>query len=113
VKQDVPIAPYSQDALGAVYVLRAIPLKPGDRFSIPVCDGGAAYKVQVAVGQIETVKTGIGEIRAWRVTPTLPSAQQARRLTLWISDDARKLPVRMQAQLAVGSFDLTLKSASR
>lgn len=113
VKKELAIAPFSQDALGAVYVLRAIPLKQGDKFSIPICDGGQSYKVQIAVGGLETVKTGIGEVRAWRITPALPSIDQARRLTLWISDDARKLPVRMQAQLAVGSFDLTLKNAGR
>lgn len=113
VKKDLAIAPYSQDALGAVYVLRAIPLKQGDKFSIPICDAGESYRVQISVGGIESVKTGIGEVRAWRITPTLPSADQARRLTIWISDDARKLPVRMQAQLAVGSFDLTLRSAGK
>ena len=110
VKKDVAIPPYTQDALGAVYVLRAIPLKAGDRFTMPVCDNGEAFKMQVSVGQAEPVKTGLGEIRAWKITPTVPTA---RGLTLWISDDARKLPVRMQAQLAVGSFDIVLKSANR
>ena len=59
------------------------------------------------------MKTGLGNIRAWRITPTVRGAGQARRMTIWISDDARKLPVRMQAELAVGSFELTLKSAGR
>jgi len=115
VKKDLPIPSYSQDALGALYVLRAIALKPGDKFSIPICDAGQTYNVQMNVGTVETVKTGIGDVRAWRITPVLPAnnAGGARRLTLWVSDDARKLPVRMQAQLAVGSFELTLKSASR
>jgi hypothetical protein len=115
VKKDLAIPSYSQDALGALYVLRAIALKAGDKFSIPVCDAGQTYPVQMTVGAVETVKTGMGELRAWRITPTLPAnnAGGARRLTLWVSDDARKLPVRMQAQLAVGSFDLTLKNSSR
>jgi hypothetical protein len=56
------------------------------------------------------VKTAIGTVRAWKITPTLPSSEGARRLTVWVTEDARRLPVRMQAQLAVGSFDLTLKS---
>ena len=115
VKKDLAIPAYSQDAIGAIYVLRAIPLKQGDKFSIPVCDGGQSYKLEINVGAIETVKTGIGAVRAWKITPVLPAANAggARRLTLWVSEDARKLPVRMQAQLAVGSFDLTLKSASQ
>jgi hypothetical protein len=30
---------------------------------------------------------------------------------VWFSDDARKLPVKIEAGLAVGSFTLTLASA--
>ncbi len=115
VKKDLAIPSYTQDALSAIYVLRAIALKQGDKFVMPVCDGGETYKVQIQIGGVEPVKTGMGEVRAWKITPALPSgsAGGARRLTLWLSDDARRLPVRLQAQLAVGSFDLTLKTAGR
>lgn len=115
VTRDMKVAPYSQDPLGSIYVLRALTLTAGDKFSIPICDAGEAFKVQVSVGAPETVKTGLGDIRAWKIVPTLPAeqAKSTRRLTLWISDDARRLPVKMQAQLAVGSFDLTLKSAGQ
>jgi hypothetical protein len=110
VKKDVAISAHAQDALGAIYALRAAELKAGDRFAIPVCDDGEAFTVQVSVGQVEEVKTALGTVRAWKITPTLPSSEGARRLTVWVTDDARRLPVRMEAQLAVGSFDLTLKS---
>ena len=115
VKKDVAISAYAQDVIGALYVVRAIPFKAGEKFSIPICDGGTSFVVQIQVGQVETVKTGIGDVRAFKLTPILPASHSAaaRRLTLWVSEDARKLPVRMQAQLPVGSFDLTLKSATR
>ncbi|MBA3297015.1 MAG: DUF3108 domain-containing protein [Acidobacteria bacterium] len=115
VKKDLSISPYAQDVLGALYVVRSIPFKAGEKFSIPICDAGESYTVQVSVGAVETVKTGIGDVRALKLTPTLPAAHagSARRITLWLSDDARRMPVRMQAQLAVGSFDLTLRSATR
>lgn len=115
VKKELAIPAYSQDGLAALYVLRAIALKQGDKFSMPICDAGETYKVQIIIGGVETVKTGIGDVRAWKITPVLPagSAGGSKRLSLWLSDDARRLPVRMQAQLAVGSFDLTLKSSNR
>jgi hypothetical protein len=71
--------------------------------------------VDVSVGPPEPVNSGIGELRAWRITPVLPKDESsgARRLTLWLSDDARRLPVKMQAELAVGTFDLTLRSVAR
>lgn len=111
VTRDLKVPAYSQDPLGAVYVLRALALKAGDRFSVPICDGGQTYKVDIVVGAPEPVKTGIGEVRSWKITPALPKEQAAtaRRLTLWLSDDARRLPVKMQAQLAVGTFDLTIR----
>ena len=112
VKKELAMPSYSQDGLGALYVLRAIALKQGDTFSMPICDAGETYKVQITVGGVETVKTGIGDVRAWKITPVLPAgtAGGTKRLSLWLSDDPRRLPVRMQAQLPVGSFDLTLKS---
>lgn len=115
VSKDIPISAHAQDVLGALYVTRAIPFKAGDKFSIPICDGGETYKVDISVGGIETVRTALGDVRAWKLTPTLPATHSAgaRRLTVWLSEDARRIPVRMQAQLAVGSFDLTLASASR
>ena len=115
VKKELAIPAYSQDGLAALYVLRAIALKPDDKFSMPICDAGEAYTVQITVGGVETVKTGIGDVRAWKITPVVPAnnAGGAKRLSLWLSDDPRRLPVRMQAQLAIGSFDLTLKSSNR
>jgi len=35
----------------------------------------------------------------------------ARKLTVWISDDAQRLPLLMQAEMPVGMFTLTLRSA--
>jgi hypothetical protein len=115
VKKELAIPASSQDGLAALYVLRAIALKPGDKFSMPICDAGEAYTVQITVGGVETVKTGIGDVRAWKITPVVPAnnAGGAKRLSLWLSDDPRRLPVRMQAQLAVGSFDLTLTRSNR
>jgi hypothetical protein len=51
---------------------------------------------------------------AWRIEPVITGDSSeigAQRLTLWISDDARKLPLLMEAEMAVGTFTLTLRSA--
>jgi hypothetical protein len=115
VKKPVALSPFTQDALSAIYVLRAIPLKPGAAMSMPVSDSGKMYKVNVRIGNLEPVKTGIGTVNAYRITPTITDLQgkpqNTRGLALWISDDARRLPVKMQAEVAVGSFNLTLSAA--
>lgn len=112
-KSTVKVDPTAQDPLGAIYVLRALPLKPGQApFTIPVTDSGKAYRLRVTVGGIEQVKTGIGTLPGIKLTLNATEANgkaaDASNLTLWLSNDARKLPLKFTAGLAVGSFQLTL-----
>ncbi len=112
VKTSFAIPKYSQDALSAIYVLRAIPLKPGTRLTIPVCDGGNNYRVQFSIGEAEAVALLSGTVQAYRVKPAifdLAGQAVARPMTVWMSADDRRLPVKLRAELAVGSIDLLLR----
>ena len=113
VKKDLAIPGFTQDALSAIYVLRSIPFKAGEKFNMPVSDNGTVYKVQMQVGAAEPVKTGMGTINGLRITPLItgPDKDAPRGLGLWISDDARRLPLKMEAQLLVGKFTITLRQA--
>ena len=100
--------------LSAVYVLRAVPLESGARITMPVTDNGTNYKVQVDVGPAERVKTPFGEVSAWKFKLAITDAAgkpQGRNIALWMSDDARRLPMKLQAELPIGSFNLTLREA--
>jgi len=113
-KQSVPTSPVSQDALSAVYVLRAVPFKAGDRMTMPVSDGGTNYKGQFDISGPERVRTGLGDVSAFKLRLALAddkSKPVGRNIAMWISDDARRLPLKVQAELAVGSFNLTLREA--
>lgn len=115
MKKELPLPAYAQDALSALYVLRAIPLKAGGKMTMPVVDSGRAYKLQVVVGAREMVKSGIGSLAAWRVAPTVVDERgqpQGRNMALWITDDARRLPVKLEVELAVGRFVLSLRQAT-
>jgi|SRR6185436_2831907 hypothetical protein len=111
VKKELTIPAFTQDALSAVYVLRSIPFKAGEKFNMPVSDNGNVYKVQMQVGTVEPVKTGLGTINGLRITPVItgPDKDSPRGLALWISDDPRRLPLKMEAQLMVGKFTVTLQ----
>jgi len=102
----------AQDPLGAMYILRALPLKPGLSVPIPVTDSGKSYTMRIRVEGRETVRTGIGTLPALRValaiTDSAGKAASAGGLTLWVSDDERRLPVKLQAGLAIGSVQLLL-----
>ncbi|MEO6223004.1 MAG: DUF3108 domain-containing protein [Vicinamibacterales bacterium] len=103
----------AQDPLGAIYILRALPLKAGMTASIPIpiIDSGKAYTMRVRVGGLENVKSGLGTLQALKLSMTITGVDgkaEGTGFSLWLSDDARKLPLKISAGLAVGSVHLTL-----
>ena len=114
MKSDFAVPPYTQDALSAIYVLRAVPFKVGERMTMPVSDDGKTYRLQIDVSAPERLKTPFGETSAWRLRPTIfddTGRPQGRNMGVWISDDARRLPMKFQVELPVGSFNLVLRDA--
>ncbi|HMF94396.1 MAG TPA: DUF3108 domain-containing protein [Vicinamibacterales bacterium] len=115
VKADFATSAVTQDALSAIYVLRAIPLKAGDRMTMPVSDNGINYKVQFDVVGQERLRTPLGEQASWKLKLNVSDDKNVavgRNVAIWIGDDARRLPLKLQADLPVGSFNLTLRSAT-
>jgi Protein of unknown function (DUF3108) len=113
-KIDFSIPTGTQDGLAAFYAIRAHPFKPGERFTIPVANGGSMYSVQVEVAQPETVRVPLGEVSAWSLKVGITDAQNQpvwKNIAVWISNDARRLPLKMQAELPIGSFVLVLREA--
>lgn len=110
VKKSVAISAVAQDPLGALFVLRSIPLKSGEKMTMPICDGGNSYKVLVEAGPNESVTTRIGDRAGQRFSITPPPETGARALSVWFSTDAARVPLKMSAQLSVGAFVLTLAS---
>src|SRR5687768_5556737 len=50
-KRQLSVAPYTQDALSAVYVLRTVLFfKPGEFVKMPVTSGGDVYNAEIRVG---------------------------------------------------------------
>ena len=112
MKKDIAVPALAQDALSALYAMRAMPLAPGTTIKMPVCISDAVYSLSAAVGQREDVKTGIGTLPGFKITPTVVDAAGkpiGRKMTLWLSDDAKRIPLRLQADLPVGSFNLVLR----
>lgn len=114
VAADFAVPQQTQDGLAAFYALRGRALKAGDRVTIPVADSGVLYTTQVDVGPLETVSVPFGRASAWKLKIGITDATNQpvwRDIALWISNDARRLPVKMQAELPVGAFVLELRSA--
>ncbi|HKY22359.1 MAG TPA: DUF3108 domain-containing protein [Vicinamibacterales bacterium] len=113
-KRDLNVPAFTQDALSAIYVIRALPLKIGARETIPVSTGGHAYRAQVSVEASDALKTPAGPFQAFRIRTTVfgeDGRPNGRPIHLWISDTPSRLPIKLQSDLAVGSFVLTLSQA--
>ena len=112
VKSDFATSAVTQDALSAIYVLRVIPLKPGEKMTMPVCDNGINYKVQFDAGASEKVRTPKGDQAALKIRLSVSDDKGksvGKNVFIWISEDERRLPVKLQADLPVGSFNLLLR----
>jgi hypothetical protein len=81
---------------------------------MPVTDGGTMYTARFEVGAPERVRVPAGEMSAWKIAAQIANAHGApegRHVAIWIADDAKRRPVKLQADLAVGSFTLALREA--
>ena len=113
-KVDYAVPPETQDGLAVFYAIRTRSFKAGDRIVTPVADGGSLYTVSADVAAVETVRVPLGEFSAWNLKASIVNAQgQAvwKDVAIWISNDARRLPVKLQAELPLGHFVLALRDA--
>jgi hypothetical protein len=103
-----------QDGLATLYTLRTRTFKAGERVTIPVADDGVLYSISVEATGPERLKMRLGEFDAWNLAVTVldPERKQVgKNMAVWMSTDARRLPLRLQADLPVGYFVLALKEA--
>ena len=104
--------------LGALYVLRTLNLQPGQTTQVAISDGKKSVMARVEAQQREEVRTPAGVFKAIRYEAFLFNDVLYRRygsLHVWLSDDARKLPVqiRVRLQLAIGTITLQLEKEEK
>lgn len=108
-----PINSDTQDLVTAIYTLRRLPLAVGKTFELTVSDSGLVYKIPARVVARELQKSVLGRVWCFRVVPEVFGANrlidQKGEMTLWITDDARRLPIRSQINLNIGRFEIKLK----
>ena len=112
IKDSLTIPPNAQDGLTTLFVARAHAFKAGERFTIPVVDEGQLYTVEFETHGPEHVRVPMGDVEAWKLNLTILDDKQqpaARNSAVWITTDVRRLPVKLQADLPVGSFVLALR----
>jgi hypothetical protein len=102
-----------QDILTVIYFLRTQKLEVGKSFDVPLSDAGRVYRFSVAVVERKQFKTVLGRVNTLRIDPALFGENGLVRsrgsLSIWITDDSRRLPVKAQLRVDIGTFDIKLK----
>ena len=114
IAQEIEIPPCVHDVVGGLYFLRTLNVEPGQAIQVPVSDGKKAVMARVEAQQREEVKTLAGTFKTIRYELFLFNDVLYRRfghLYVWLTDDARKLPVqiRVRLQFAIGTITLQLE----
>lgn len=103
-----------QDVLSAIYFIRTQPLQVGKTFEVFIGDGGRVYKIPVKVVEKKRMKTILGRVDVLRVSPEVFGPErlideEKGEFSIWITDDARRIPVGGRVKTEYGTFDLKLK----
>lgn len=102
-----------QDVLTAIYFLRTQNLEVGKSFEVLISDSGRVYRVPVNVAERKTIDTAVGHVKAIRIEPALfgddALLHTRGQISIWLTDDERRLPVRAQLKVEIGTFDIKLK----
>jgi len=103
-----------QDVLSAIYFIRTQPLEVGKSFEVFIGDGGRVYRTPVQVTEKKRMKTILGRVDVVRIEPELFGPErlidnEKGQLTLWVTNDNRRIPVSAKLKTDYGTFDIKLK----
>jgi hypothetical protein len=108
------IPAFTQDIISCFYYFRLLDLKVGGRYAIPTTSGGKNYQLVIDVLDRETVTVPAGTFDCYRVKPFVKYDTVFRNkedIELWVTTDARHLPVKVQSAIVIGTISIDLLDA--
>src|SRR5271166_1820223 len=113
VENDIPGC--VTDVVSGVLYVASLPLQPDATYSFPLSDGGKTVTIQAHVEGKEQIKTPAGTFQTIRVGPQgdYSALKNRGRVLIWYSDDARHLPIQMQARMLWGTLTVYLTSIDK
>lgn len=102
------------DVISGFYYLRTQTLEVGKPLYINIFDSNKFYKAKIDVLKKEKIKVAnSGELNTIMVKPTLESEglfQRRGDILIWLTDDEKRIPVRVSTKVQVGSVVAELKN---
>ncbi|MGJ8591197.1 MAG: DUF3108 domain-containing protein [Aquaticitalea sp.] len=106
-----------QDMVSAFYYLRnnydTNTIKEGDVVSLNMFFDDENYNFRLKFLGKETIDTNFGKVKTLRFRPYVMAGRvfkEEESLTLWVSADENKIPLKIKADLAVGSLQANLEA---
>jgi hypothetical protein len=103
-----------QDVLSAIYFARNIDFdqyKKDDKIMFSMFLDNEVYEMYIRYLGKETVKTRYGKFRAIKFKPLLIKGtmfEGGEKMTVWVSDDGNRVPVRIESPISVGSVKVDM-----
>ncbi len=116
-KKSMKMPAYLQDLVSGTFYARTIDFnkaKIGQSFPLNIYLDQKVYNLKFKYLGKQTLKTDLGKIKCIKLRPQLVVDRvfkDEEDMTVWVSDDANKIPVRVQADIYVGSIKVDLTSS--
>jgi hypothetical protein len=110
VREPVPILPGTFDPVGIVFFVRTLDFEVGDELVIPTSNGKEFFFTIVRVVDKVERRFAYGRREAWVLEPDIKDLggvfkrSPDGKVRFYFSADDQKLPLRMESEVAVGSF---------
>jgi hypothetical protein len=109
VENDTPGC--ATDVLSGIFYMGSLKLEPGMNYVFPLNDGGKTVDVRLQVEAREAIKTDAGNFNTVRVHPE--GATGKSNISIWYTDDAEHIPVRLRSKAFWGTLTMSLKKIER
>jgi hypothetical protein len=114
-KGTYPVPQYVHDILSAFYYARTIdygPLKAGDQILLSNFSKDTTYDLVVRVLGRQQLEVAAGTFNTVVIEPLVREGgliKSEGRIVVWLTDDERKIPIRVNTKVVIGSIDTELK----
>jgi hypothetical protein len=101
------------DIIGGMYKLRTLKLEPGQSAQLSLSDGNKSVSARIEAQQREQLKIKAGTFNTIRYEAFVFNGvlySRKAELQIWLTDDARRMPVQIRARMGfpIGSITLEL-----
>jgi hypothetical protein len=110
-RKEYPVHENVFDPLSVLYYLRTMKLEVGKPAYVDIFDSKKLWNVEVQVLRKEKISTVLGDVETIVVKPLMKSEGIFNRkgeMLIWLTDDQKRIPVKMQTKVAVGAITATL-----